>query len=75
MNAPNADDMRLAAEWLGEYEDSPEGDACKRVAAWLNDQADAKEQRDAAREIGVPVSTLRRKIAAQPSSSSAPLEK
>lgn len=65
---PSADDMRLAAEWLGEYEDSPEGDACKRVAAWLNEQAEAKELRDAAREHGVPVGALRRKIAAQSSS-------
>lgn len=62
---PSTDDMRTAAEWLGEYEDSAEGDACKRVAAWLVEQADAKDLRDAAREHGVPVHALRRKIAAQ----------
>jgi hypothetical protein len=59
---PSSDDMRLAAEWLGEYEDSAEGDACKRVAAWLSEQADAKDLRDAAREHGVPVGALRKKI-------------
>jgi arsenate reductase-like glutaredoxin family protein len=68
---PSADDMRLAASWLDEYEDSPEGDACKRVAEWLAEQADAKELRDAAREHGVPVKALRKKIAAQFSADSA----
>lgn len=62
---PSADDMRLAAEWLDVNEGDEESAACQRVAAWLVEQADAKDLRDAAREHGVPVGALRKKLAAQ----------
>lgn len=60
---PSVDDMRLAAEWLDEYEGAEDAEACKRVAAWLNDQADAMTLRDEARKHRVPVAALRRKLA------------
>jgi hypothetical protein len=55
--------MLLAAAWLRQYDDGHEGGAdtirCAAVADWLEAQADAKELRRVAREIGVPVSSLR----------------
>lgn len=61
---PSSDDLRAAAIWL----DSNEGDAAEqapllRVARWLEQQADAKEMREAAKEHGVPVIKLRAVLA------------
>ena len=60
---PNADDLRFAAEWLRAYDDSHEGgqDMARAavVADWLEEQADAKEMRAAARQLGVPMNKLR----------------
>ena len=61
---PSAEDLRTAAIWL----DANEGDVDERgpmvrVARWLEEQADAKELREAAKEHGVPVSKLRAALA------------
>ncbi|TXH00078.1 MAG: hypothetical protein E6R08_01175 [Nevskiaceae bacterium] len=67
MPTPAPDDLRFAAEWLRAYDDEHDGGEqtaiAERVAAWLDAQADAKELRDAAREHGVPVGGLRKRIA------------
>lgn len=67
MNTPTPDALRFAAEWLRQYDDSHDGGEqtakAARVADWLDAQADAKELRDAAREHGVPVAGLRRRLA------------
>ena len=66
---PTADDLRFAAEWLRQYDDSHEGGAqssvAERVASWLDGQAEAKELRELAREHGVPVKRLRAALAKQ----------
>lgn len=66
MKTPNADDLRFAAEWLRQYDDTPDGGAqtaiAEAVAAWLDDQASASELRSVARENGVPVGKLRQKL-------------
>lgn len=62
---PSADDMRLAADWLNTYEGAEDAEACKRVAAWLDEQAEAKDFRDAARAGGVPVKALRKRVKEQ----------
>lgn len=68
--APSVEALRAAALWCENYEGSSEdGDRSdcepfQRVAAWLEQQADAKELRDAAREGGVPVGKLRARVAA-----------
>lgn len=67
--SPEPDDMRFAAEWLRQYDDSHDGGKQSAVAAavarWLDEQADAKELRAAAREHGVPVGRLRTALAKQ----------
>lgn len=67
-HTPNADALRFAAEWLRAYDDSHDGGEqmaeAERVAEWLDAQADAQELRAVAREHGVPVGKLRRKLAA-----------
>lgn len=67
MSTPAPDDLRFAAEWLRQYDDSHEGGAQTRtaeaVAAWLDAQANENELRAAARKAGVPVAGLRRKLA------------
>jgi rRNA-processing protein FCF1 len=65
MIKPSPEDLRAAAIWL----DSNEGDAAERgpllrVAHWLEVQAEAQELREAAREAGVPVAQLRKRLAA-----------
>lgn len=63
---PSTDDLRFAAEWLRQYDDSHDGGeqtaAAERVAQWLCDQADARDLRDAAREHGMPVGRLRQAV-------------
>lgn len=64
---PGPDDLRFAAEWLRQYDDSHDGGEQQalagKVASWLDAQADAKELRAAAREHGVPVKAIRRVLA------------
>ena len=58
--------LRLAAEWLRQYDDEHDGGEdtarCAAVADWLDAQADQKQVRDAAREAGLPTAALRRKL-------------
>ena len=67
MKTPNADDLRFAAEWLRQYDDSHDGGEqstiAELVAKWLDDQAAAKDLREAASKHGVPVGKLRAKLA------------
>lgn len=69
MRTPEADDLRLAAEWLRQYDDEHDGGRdTKRtavVADWLDAQAIAAELRRAARENGVPVEKLRQAFRAR----------
>lgn len=69
MTTPDSDALRFAAEWLREYEDDrTDGDKdverATSVADWLNTQADAADLRAVAKEHGVPVAKLRRRIKA-----------
>ncbi|ART61469.1 hypothetical protein CBP36_21105 (plasmid) [Acidovorax carolinensis] len=60
---PSADDLRAAAIWLDANEgDADEHEPLQRVARWLEQQADAKEVRDMAREHGVRVGALRKRL-------------
>lgn len=67
MSTPTADDLRFAAEWLRQYDDTHDGGEqtaiAELVAAWLDEQANQKQLREVAREAGVPVSKLRNKMA------------
>lgn len=67
MNTPNSDALRFAAEWLRQYEDTHDGDGdavvAEAVAKWLDTQADAQDERTAAREFGVSTAQLRAAIA------------
>ena len=60
---PSAEDLRLAAEWLRQYDDEHDGGAdtkrCTAVAEWLEGKANALDECAAAREVGVPVGRLR----------------
>ena len=57
---PSADDLRLAALWLKNYEaNDSERAPFMRVAHWLDQQADAQILRDVAKEKGIPVAKLR----------------
>lgn len=64
MKTPAADDLRFAAEWLRAYDDAHDGGEqsaiAEAVAKWLDAQADAADERAAAREHGVGVDRLRR---------------
>lgn len=61
---PSAEDLRLAALWCDNNEgDDGEQEPLKRVARWLEQQADAKELREAAKEHGVPVGRVRDALA------------
>ena len=66
-HTPGPDDLRFAAEWLRQFDDSHDGGEqttiAQAVAGWLDAQADARELRDAAREHGVPVGKLRQRLA------------
>jgi hypothetical protein len=63
---PKSDDLRFAAEWLRQYDDSHDGGEqsaiAEAVADWLDNQADAKDIRDAARAHKVPVAALRKEL-------------
>jgi hypothetical protein len=65
-HTPGPDDLRFAAEWLRQYDDSHDGGeqsaVSERIADWLDAQADAKELRDAAKAHGMPVKRLRAAI-------------
>jgi hypothetical protein len=67
MRTPASDDLRFAAEWLRQYDDSHDGGEqsaiAEAVAEWLDAQATAKDVRDLAREHGVPTGKLREKLA------------
>jgi hypothetical protein len=67
-HTPGPDEMRFAAEWLRQYDDTHDGGKQTRIAAkvaeWLDAQADAKEIRDLARQHGVPAGKLRVKLSA-----------
>lgn len=63
MKRPTAGQLRIAADWLRAYDEgSPERADMVCVADWLDAQADDGELRAAAREHGVPVAALRRKL-------------
>lgn len=60
MKTPDPDSLRLAALWCRNNEgDDDERLPLIAVADWLEKQADAKEVREAARSVGVPVSKVR----------------
>jgi hypothetical protein len=67
---PTPDDLRFAAEWMRQYDDSHDGGkqtaVAEALAEWLDAQADAKELRAAAREHKVPVKGLRAALAKAP---------
>jgi hypothetical protein len=69
MKSPRPDDLRLAAEWLRQYDDEHDGGQdslrARRVADWLDEQASAKELREAAAEARIPVDLLRRALQRQ----------
>lgn len=56
---PSANDLHIAAQWLDIYEGAEDAEACHRVSKWLRSQSDAKELRDMAKEMNVPVSKVR----------------
>lgn len=64
---PSSDDLRLAAEWLRQYDDEHDGGEdtkrCAAVAEWLEGKANAMDECAAAREVGVSVSRLRAAMA------------
>jgi uncharacterized protein (DUF111 family) len=69
MTTPDPEALRFAAEWLREYEgDCTDGNEdvkkAASVADWLNAQADAADLRAVAKEHGVPVAKLRRRMKA-----------
>ena len=61
MKTPTAEHMEHAAAWLREY-DGANADECHQVADWLDHQALQGKLRDAAREGGVPVAALRKRL-------------
>lgn len=64
MKRPTPDEMRVAALWLEVNEgEGTEAQACARVAAWLEAQADAIELRAVSRTCRVPVASLRKRLA------------
>ena len=65
MKIPPIADIELAAEWLRNYEGEPQSGRCRTVARWIESLAREHELRAAAREGGVPVAALRRKVAQQ----------
>jgi hypothetical protein len=66
MKMPDQDALRFAAEWLRQYDDTHDGgtDTARAagVADWLEAQAQAKDIREAAREVGVPAAKFRAKL-------------
>lgn len=63
MKTPTAEQMTAAAEWLRINEgEEGEAEACEAVADWLDQQAEAKTLRLIAREHGVPVAAVRKRL-------------
>lgn len=66
MATPSTDDLRFAAEWLRQYDDTHDDGkltaVAELVAAWLDEQANMKQLRDIAREHKLPVDKLRAKV-------------
>lgn len=66
---PLPDDLRFAAEWLRQYDDSHDGGAQSLIAAavaqWLDEQASEMDLRAVAREHRVPVAKLRAAVKRQ----------
>ena len=61
---PTAEQFGTAIMWLENYESADEaGEACRAVAEWLEYQEQERTLRLAAREGGVTVARLRRKMA------------
>jgi hypothetical protein len=66
MKTPSANDLRLAALWCENNEDTDDvRTALQRVAKWLDWQADQKILRTVAREQRVPVSAVRQALERQ----------
>ena len=60
---PTCEQMHLAAEWLRINEgEEGEAEACEAVADWLEEQSEAQMLREIAREQGVPVATVRKRL-------------
>ena len=66
MRKPTNEQFDVAIMWLQNNEgDGDEGEACKAVAEWLDHLMSEDWLRSQAREAGVTVATLRRKLAEQ----------
>lgn len=64
MKMPPDDALDTAIAWLRDNEgDGGESDRCKAVADWLNHEQIERALRDHAYKAGVPVASLRRKLA------------
>lgn len=64
MKRPTYDELLLAAEWLDINEgDGGEMYTCRAVAKWLREVADDAVLRSEAKQAGIPVARLRRKMA------------
>jgi len=61
---PSEEDFDVAIGWLdiNEGEDG-EKEACRRVAAWISEYSENRRIRTIARENGIPVGALRRRLA------------
>ncbi len=63
MKRPTQEQIYLAAEWLRINEgEEGEAEACEAVADWLEEQSEAQMIREIAREQGVPVATIRKRL-------------
>jgi len=64
MRMPPQEQIDVARMWLESNEgDANESAACKAVAAWIDHMAREAFLRQAAREGGITVATLRRRLA------------
>lgn len=63
MKMPGTDDLNTAIAWLRSNEgDNGEADRCAAVADWIEYEERERYLRLAARDAGVPVARLRRRI-------------
>jgi hypothetical protein len=63
MKFPTQEQIGIAVQWLQCNEgEGEEAIACKAVAAWLDHEADERFLRSKAREAGVPLAVLRRRL-------------
>lgn len=61
--SPSVEQLECAAEWLDVNEgDGGEREFCAIVAKWLRRQATLKMLRDTARDAGVPVAEVRKRL-------------